>query len=116
VSGNFGELLLHIASVVIPVFSIIGVGLLFARWQKDPDIRFVTDFITYVAATALVFYSLLDKALTYDNFYPILASSATVAILGIALGLVTAKKLAHGSPAATLTVAFMNCVKGDIHL
>jgi len=109
VSGNFGEIVLQIASVVIPVFSIIGVGLLFARWQKGPDIRFVTDFITYIAAPALVFYSLLDKALTYDNFYPILASSVTVAILGIALGLATARKLALGSPAATLTVAFMNC-------
>ena len=108
VSGNLGELALQIAAVVIPVFSIIGVGLLFARWQKSPDIRFITDYITYVAAPSLVFYSLLDKELTYDNFYPILASSATVAILGIILGLFAARKLAQGSPAATLTVAFMN--------
>jgi predicted permease len=98
VSGNFGEIGLEIASVVVPVFSIIVIGLFFARWQKNPDIRFVTEFITYIAAPALVFHSLLDKALTYDNFYPILASSFTVAILGIA----------SGSPAATLTVAFMN--------
>jgi predicted permease len=84
VSGNFGEIGLEIASVVVPVFSIIVIGLFFARWQKNPDIRFVTEFITYIAAPALVFHSLLDKALTYDNFYPILASSFTVAILGIA--------------------------------
>lgn len=105
---KFGELALQIASVVIPVFSIIGGGFLFGRWQKSPDIRFVTDFITYVAAPSLVFYSLLDKALTYNHFYPILASSATVAILGIAFGLFAARKLAQGSPSATLTVAFMN--------
>ena len=91
-----------------PVFSIIGLGLFFARWQKSPDIRFVTEFITYIAAPALVFYSLLDKALTYDNFYPILASSFVVAMLGIIFGSAAARKLAAGSPAATLTVAFMN--------
>ena len=107
-SGNFGELVVQIVSVVVPVFSIIALGLFFARWQKNPDIRFVTEFITYIAAPALVFHSLLDEALTYDNFYPILASSFTVAILGIVFGLVTAKKLVAGSPAATLTVAFMN--------
>lgn len=107
-SGNFGELVVQIVSVVVPVFSIIALGLFFARWQKDPDIRFVTEFITYISAPALVFHSLLDEALTYDNFYPILASSFTVAILGVLFGLVTAKKLVAGSPAATLTVAFMN--------
>ena len=107
-SGNFGELVVQIVSVVVPVFSIIALGLFFARWQKSADIRFVTEFITYIAAPALVFHSLLDEALTYDNFYPILASSFTVAILGILFGLVTAKKLVAGSPAATLTVAFMN--------
>jgi predicted permease len=108
VSGNFGELVVQIVSVVVPVFSIIGLGLFFARWQKGPDIRFVTEFITYISAPALVFYSLLDKALTYNNFYPILASSFVVAILGIVVGSAAAKKLAAGSPAATLTVAFMN--------
>ena len=107
-SGNFGELVVQIVSVVVPVFSIIALGLIFARWQKNPDIRFVTEFITYISAPALVFYSLLDKALTYDNFYPILASSFVVAILGIVVGSAAAKKLAAGSPAATLTVAFMN--------
>jgi len=108
VSGNFGELVVQIVSVVVPVFSIIGLGLFFARWQKGPDIRFVTEFITYISAPALVFYSLLDKALTYNNFYPILASSFVLAILGIVVGSAAAKKLAAGSPAATLTVAFMN--------
>jgi len=108
VSGNFAELIVEIVSVVVPVFSIIGLGLLFARWQKSADIRFVTEFITYIAAPALVFHSLLDKTLTYDNFYPILASSFTVAILGIIFGLVVARKFVDGSPAATLTVAFMN--------
>ncbi len=107
-SGNFGALVVQIVSVVVPVFSIIALGLFFARWQKNPDIRFVTEFITYISAPALVFYSLLDKALTYDNFYPILASSFVVAILGIVVGSAAAKKLAAGSPAATLTVAFMN--------
>ena len=107
-SGNFGELVVQIVSVVVPVFSIIGLGLFFARWQKGPDIRFVTEFITYISAPALVFYSLLDKALTYNNFYPILASSFVLAILGIVVGSAAAKKLAAGSPAATLTVAFMN--------
>ena len=107
-SGNFGELVAQIVSVVVPVFSIIALGFIFARWQKNPDIRFVTEFITYISAPALVFYSLLDKALTYDNFYPILASSFVVAILGIVVGSAAAKKLAAGSPAATLTVAFMN--------
>jgi predicted permease len=108
VSGNVSAIGLEIASIVIPVFSIIALGLLFARWQKSADIRFVTEFITYIAAPALVFHSLLDEALTYNNFYPILASSFTVAILGIVFGLATAKKLVAGSPAATLTVAFMN--------
>jgi predicted permease len=108
VSGNFGELVVEIVSVVVPVFSIIALGLIFARWQKNPDIRFVTEFITYISAPTLVFYSLLDKALTFDNFYPILASSFVVAILGIVAGSAAAKKLTAGSPAATLTVAFMN--------
>jgi hypothetical protein len=108
VSGNFGELVVQIVSVVVPVFSIICLGFFFARWQKATDIRFVTEFITYIAAPALVFHSLLDKTLTYDNFYPILASSFIVAILGIVFGLVAARKLVDGSPAATLTVAFMN--------
>lgn len=106
--GNFGDVVLQIASVVVPVFSIIGVGFLFARWQKGSDLSFVTDFITYVAAPSLVFYSLLDKKLSYENFYPILACSATIATLGIVFGLFAASKLALGSPAASLTVAFMN--------
>ena len=107
-SGNFAELIVQIVSVVVPAFSIIALGLFFARWQKNPDIHFVTEFVTYIAAPALVFHSLLDKALTYDTFYPILASSFTVAILGIVLGLAVARKVAAGSPAVTLTVAFMN--------
>lgn len=108
-SENFSSLILQITSIVIPVFALIGLGSLFARWNRNPDIRFITDFITYIGAPALVFYSLLDKELNYDNFYPILASSAAVAILGIGFGLATAKKFAYGSPAATLPVAFMNC-------
>jgi len=108
-SENFSSLVLQITSIVIPVFALIGLGSLFARWNRNPDIRFITDFITYIGAPALVFYSLLDKELNYNNFYPILASSAAVAILGIVFGLATAKKFAHGSPAATLPVAFMNC-------
>lgn len=106
--GNFHEIGLQVASVVIPVFAVIGTGFVFSRWKRDPDIRFVTEFITYIAAPALVFHSLLDKALTYDNFYPLLASSFTVAALGIVAGLAAARKLASGSPAVTLTVAFMN--------
>ena len=108
-SENFSSLVLQITSIVIPVFALIGLGSLFARWNRNPDIRFITDFITYIGAPALVFYSLLDKELNYDNFYPILASSAAVAILGIGFGLATARKFAYGSPAATLPVAFMNC-------
>jgi predicted permease len=108
VLGNFGDVVLQIASVVVPIFSIVGVGFLFARWQKGSDLSFVTDFITYVAAPTLVFYSLLDKQLSYGNFYPILACSATVATLGIVFGLFAARRLALGSPAASLTVAFMN--------
>ena len=108
-SENFSSLLLQITSIVIPVFALIGLGSLFARLHKNPDIRFITDFITYIGAPALVFYSLLDKELNYENFYPILASSAAVAILGIVFGLAASKKFAYGSPAATLTVAFMNC-------
>jgi predicted permease len=108
-SENFSSLLLQITSIVIPVFALIGLGSLFARWNRNPDIRFITDFITYIGAPALVFYSLLDKELNYENFYPILASSAAVAILGIVFGLASAKKCAYGSPAATLPVAFMNC-------
>ena len=107
-SENFATLLVQIASIVIPVFTIIGVGSLFARCRKGTDLRFVTDFITYIAAPALVFYSLLDKTLTYNNFYPILISSAIVAVIGIGIGLIAAKRFASGSPAATLTVAFMN--------
>jgi predicted permease len=108
-SQNFSALVIQITSIVIPVFAVIGVGSLFARLHKNPDIRFITDFITYIGAPALVFYSLLDKELTYDNFYPILISSVAVAIFGIVFGLAAAKKLAFGSPAATLPVAFMNC-------
>ena len=106
---SFSALVLKITSIVIPVFALIGLGSLFARWNRNPDIRFITDFITYIGAPSLVFYSLLDKELNYDNFYPILASSVAVAILGIVFGLVSAKKVAYGSPAATLPVAFMNC-------
>ena len=108
-SENFSSLLLQITSIVIPVFTLIGLGSLFARLHRNPDIRFITDFITYIGAPALVFYSLLDKELHYENFYPILASSAAVAILGIIFGLAASKKFADGSPAAILTVAFMNC-------
>jgi predicted permease len=105
---SFKGLTSPIASVVIPVFAVIGVGYLFAKWQKRSDIRFATDFITYVAAPALVFHALLDKDLTYSNFYPLLGSSAFVAFVGICVGLASAKRIASGSPAATLTVAFMN--------
>lgn len=108
-SQNFSALAIQITSIVIPVFAVIGVGSLFARLHRNPDMGFITDFITYIGAPALVFYSLLDKELNYDNFYPILISSVAVAILGVVFGLAAAKKLALGSPAATLPVAFMNC-------
>ncbi|MDX1778043.1 MAG: hypothetical protein R3339_04125, partial [Thermodesulfobacteriota bacterium] len=108
-SENFSALAIQITSIVIPVFAVIGVGSLFARLHRNPDIGFITDFITYIGAPALVFYSLLDKELNYDHFYPILISSAAVAIFGIIFGLAASKKLALGSPAATLPVAFMNC-------
>lgn len=107
-SGNFSILLLQITSVVIPLFSIIGIGFFFARWKRKPDIGFVTNYIIYIATPALVFNSLLDKELNYSNFYPILASSAIVGFLGIVIGMSISKKIARSSPAGTLTVAFMN--------
>lgn len=105
---TFSTLLLQIASVVIPLFSIIACGFLFARWQKNPDIRFITDYLTYVASPALVFHSLLDRQLDYTIFYPIMASSIAVAILGMVVGMTIGKRIAHGSSAAAVTIAFVN--------
>ncbi|NIO16897.1 MAG: hypothetical protein GTN70_07845 [Deltaproteobacteria bacterium] len=105
---HLGAIFPKIVAVVVPVFSVIGGGYLFARWRKSRDLHFVTDFITYVAAPLLVFYSLTDRTLPFENFSLIFGSSLFIAILGSALSFFSSKKIAGGSPAATLTMAFMN--------
>ncbi|NIS74241.1 MAG: hypothetical protein GTO08_02995 [Deltaproteobacteria bacterium] len=106
--AHLGSITGKILSVVIPVFSVVGTGYLFARWKKSRDIHFVTDYITYVAAPLLVFYSLTDRTLVFENFSLIFAASLFVAIAGVAISLMLSRKIAGGSPAATLTMAFMN--------
>jgi hypothetical protein len=98
----------EILSVLFPVFSVISGGYLFARWKKTKDLTFVTEFITYVAAPLLVFYSLTDRELPFESFYRILASSLFVGIAGLILSAVVSRRIADGEPAATLTMAFMN--------
>lgn len=105
---HLGTIIGKILAVVVPVFSVIGGGYLFARWKKSRDLRFVTDYITYVAAPFLIFYSLTDRTLEFDNFFLILGSSLFVAASGSVLSLLLSKKIAGGAPAATLTMAFMN--------
>lgn len=103
-----GSIIGKILSVVIPVFSIVVAGYVFARLKKSRDLRFMTDYITYVAAPLLVFYSLTDKTLVFENFFLIFASSFFVALAGVGISLVISRKIAGGNPAATLTMAFMN--------
>ncbi|RMG58224.1 MAG: AEC family transporter [Deltaproteobacteria bacterium] len=104
-----GKVVSQILAVVVPVFAIVGGGYLFGRLRKESDLRLVTDYITYIAAPALIFNSLVDRTLPYENFYLILGSSLFIALGGLLISYAISKKFVDGSPAATLTMAFMNC-------
>lgn len=103
-----GKILAQILSVVVPVFAIIGGGYLFGKIREDRDLRLITDYITYIAAPALIFNSLVDRSLPFENFYTLLAGSLFVSIAGLIISRFISRKLVGGSPAATLTMAFMN--------
>jgi len=57
---------------VIPVFTLIGIGFLFARWKKI-SLESITDFIVYLASPSLVFASLSSKPLFATDIMVILA-------------------------------------------
>lgn len=68
---------LNTLSPVIPVFTLIGIGFLFARWKKI-TLDSLTDIIVYLAAPCLVFVSLSDKPLFAADIAVILAGAAGI--------------------------------------
>ena len=75
--------LIKILSIVIPVFSIIGIGYLFAGVRKislDP----IIDLLLYITIPALVLSSLLKKALVPADIFMVGASVCAV-VLGVGL-------------------------------
>jgi predicted permease len=66
---------LRALSPVIPVFALIGIGFVFARWKKI-SLESITEFIVYLASPALVFASLSTK--------PLFAKDILVLFAGVA--------------------------------
>lgn len=68
---------LNTLSPVIPVFSLIGIGFLFARWKKI-TLDSLTEIIVYLAAPCLAFSSLSAKPLFAADIVVILAGAAGI--------------------------------------
>ena len=66
---------LGVLSPVIPVFALIGIGFIFARWKKI-SLESITEFIVYLASPALVFSSLSSKPLFATDILVLLAGVA----------------------------------------
>jgi len=64
-------------SPVIPVFALIGIGFVFARWRKI-SLESITEFIVYLASPALVFASLSSKPLFATDILVLLAGIAGI--------------------------------------
>lgn len=92
---------------VVPVFVLMAVGFVFARYRRislDP----ITEIVVYLGAPALVFTSLATKPLFATDIAVILAGALGI-MSGVGL-LIFAYRLLTGfsSPGLTLPVLFMN--------
>lgn len=63
---------LRALSPVIPVFALIGIGFIFARWKRI-SLESITEFIVYLASPSLVFSSLSSKPLMATDLLVLLA-------------------------------------------
>ena len=74
---------LNTLSPVIPVFTLIGIGFLFARWKKI-TLDSLTEIIVYLAAPCLAFSSLSAKPLFAADIVVIMAGAAGI-LVGVGL-------------------------------
>lgn len=70
---------LNTISPVIPVFTLIGIGFLFARWRKI-SLDSLTEIIIYLAAPCLAFSSLSAKPLFAADIVVILAGASGILV------------------------------------
>lgn len=70
---------LNTLSPVIPVFTLIGIGFLFARWRKI-SLDSLTEIIVYLAAPCLAFSSLSAKPLFAADIVVILAGASGILV------------------------------------
>jgi len=96
----------QVAAVLLPVFSIAGIGYLWRRVGAPFDIAFVTRLIMNLAGPCLVFDSLANLTLPLQQFVAMVgASIALLAVTAVlALGLLKALKLPLTSYLPALTI------------
>lgn len=70
----------RIVSIVFPVYAIVAVGYLYARWKK-PDMAFANHLNMEIFIPALVFAALASKSFDVVTYWP-LALGAAVVIFG----------------------------------
>lgn len=100
---------LKVLSVVIPVFAIIGLGYVFARFRTI-SLKPVVDILLYLTIPALVITSLTDKKIIPGEMF-LLALAACGVVLGTGLlTLIYLKATGNGDGRGMyLTTMFMNC-------
>ena len=94
-------------SPVIPVFTLVAVGYLFAHFRKI-SLASITEFTVYLAAPCLVFTSLAVKPLIPADITVILGGAAGILIGVATLSWVYARLFHFRSPGFFLPVLFMN--------
>ena len=101
-------LLTQVLSIVFPVFSIIAIGYIFARFKKI-DLEPVIDILLYLTIPALVLSSLSHKAILLTDLVSISIAACAV-VLGVgAISRVYLKIVGvEGSGSFYLPVMFMN--------
>lgn len=98
-------MLFEIVKIVFPVFAIIGVGYLFARWMRV-DLDSLTNIMFYLLIPCLVFAYLVRAEITWAEIGTV-SGGAAVAMFGTgALGFILPRRMR--SPGLFLSVMFMN--------
>jgi len=97
----------HILTPIIPVFLLVGIGAVFARFRKL-DTGSISEFIVYLASPALVFTSLSARPLFWNDILMILAGACGIlGGVGLLAGLYSYLTGFH-SKGFSLPVLFMN--------
>lgn len=71
---------LHVLSIVFPVFSIIGLGYLFARLRRI-DLEPLIEVLLYITIPALIISSLIKRGLIFGELFIV-----SISALGVVLG------------------------------